>query len=178
MLRRNMELKVRYPDLERAARIVESLGGDYVDRLVQVDTYFRCAAGRLKLREISFQNSRETQAQLIWYDRPDAAEIRGSDYLVTPVPEPLSCKEALRRSMGVLVEVRKTRELYVWENVRIHLDHVDGAGRFIEFEAILHSEDTDADGRQRLQTLCHHLQIPPADYVSQSYADLVVSAVA
>jgi adenylate cyclase, class 2 len=173
MLRRNMELKVRYPDLERAARIIESLGGEYVDTLLQIDTYFRCDSGRLKLREVTFHNSRESESQLIWYQRPDSAEIRGSDYLVTPVPEPASFKEALRRSVGVVVEVRKNRALYLWENTRIHLDHVETAGRFIEFEAILHPGESDADGRQRLEHLCHHLQIRPADFVPQSYAELV-----
>jgi predicted adenylyl cyclase CyaB len=170
-----MELKVRYPDLERAARIVESLGGEYVDTLLQIDTYFRCDSGRLKLREITFHNSRETQAQLIWYQRPDQPEIRGSDYLVSPVPEPGSLKEALRRSVGMIVEVRKSRELYLWEHIRVHLDHVDGAGRFIEVEAVLHPGETDSDGRRRLEPLCHHLQVRPADFVPQSYAELVAA---
>ncbi len=172
-----MELKVRYADLERAARIVESMGGDYVDTLLQLDTYFRSAHGRLKLREISYHNSRETESQLIWYQRSDQAEIRASDYLVTPIPEPASVKEALQRSLGVQIEVRKDRELYLWENVRVQLDRVEHAGRFIEFEAVLHPGEAESVGRQRLETLCDHLQIPPADFVSQSYADLVSQVV-
>lgn len=168
-----MELKARYPDLERAARIVESLGGEYSDTLTQVDTYFHSVEGRLKMRRITSHQSRETETQLIWYRRPNEGGIRGSDYLISPVPEGTSCREALDRGVGIVAEVSKTRDLYFWESVRIHLDRVDGVGRFIEFEAGVHVEEGDEVSRKRLETLCHHLQISSGDYVPQSYVELL-----
>jgi len=33
--------------------------------------------------------------------------------------------------------VSKRREIYLWHNVRIHLDAVTGLGSFVEFEAVL-----------------------------------------
>lgn len=170
MMRRNLELKVRYPDLERAARIIESLGAEYGGTIQQLDTYFHSQNGRLKLREYA---QSEDDAQLIWYDRDDDPDICSSRYLLTQIREPAAFKESLRRSVGVLIEVRKARELYVWENIRIHLDDVAGLGRFIEFEAILFDNTGDEEGRHKLQNLCHHLQIEPDLYVGESYATLV-----
>ena len=169
MMRHNLELKVRYPDLERAARIVESLGAEYGGTLQQLDTYFHSREGRLKLRENA---KSEDDAQLIWYEREDDPDICGSTYLLTGVADPTALRESLRRSVGILTEVRKARDLYVWENVRIHLDDVEGLGRFIEFEAIL-DDITGQAGRHKLQSLCHHLQIEPTSYIGESYATLV-----
>lgn len=169
-MRRNMELKVRYPDLVRAARIVESLGAEYGGTVQQLDTYFHSRHGRLKLRE--YGDSKD-EAQLIWYLRDDAPDICRSDYLLTQIREPEVLKQSLQRSVGILVEVRKTRDLYVWENVRIHLDEVEGLGSFLELEAVLFENIGDEEGRQKLQTLSDHLQIEPGTYVGESYATLV-----
>lgn len=171
MMRRNMELKARYPDLERAARIVESLGAEFGGALQQLDTYFNSRHGRLKLR----QTDSHEEAQLIWYEREESAGICASNYMVTVIREPPILKEALQRSVGILAEVRKLREFYVWENVRIHLDDVEGLGRFIELQAVLFEGEDDADGRRKVQNLCHHLQIEPGAYVAESYATLVDS---
>lgn len=171
MLRRNVELKVKYSDLERAARIVDSLGAEFEGMLEQTDTYFRAVGGRLKLRE-----TQGGPAQLIWYERSDRAEIRPSDYILTHVADPAALKETLRRSNGVLTEVRKSRELYIWENVRIHLDRVEGVGRFIEFEAVLDPGETEEEGMRKLETLCHHLRIEPEARLAESYADLATAA--
>ncbi|MCC6239596.1 MAG: class IV adenylate cyclase [Phycisphaerales bacterium] len=172
VINRNMELKARYLDLESAARILDSMGGDYIDTLTQIDTHFPCKNGHLKLREISYHNARETEAQLIWYQRPELTGIRASNSIISAITEPATFKEAMRSSLGVLTEVQKKRELYIWKTVRVYLDQVTGVGRFIEFVSSVQSGEQDSVGSQRLQTLCHHLQIPTTDYVAQSYADL------
>ncbi|HAA50875.1 MAG TPA: hypothetical protein DCE43_14260, partial [Planctomycetaceae bacterium] len=69
MTRRNVELKARYPDLQAGADIAGGLGSTDADTLVQVDTYFHAADGRLKLREITSRVKGES-AELIWYARP------------------------------------------------------------------------------------------------------------
>jgi len=168
-MRRNMELKARYPDLERAARIVESLGAEFGGTLRHHDTYFHSRNGRLKLR----QTDSHEEGQLIWYEREDTPGIAPCTYLVTVIREPQMLKEALHRSVGILAEVRKAREPYVWENVRIHLDDVEGVGRFIGLQVVLFEGINDAEGRRKLENLCHHLQIEPSAYVAESYATLI-----
>ncbi len=171
-----MQLKIRYPDLERAARIVESMGGEYVDTADQVDTYFNSIAGRLKLRESFSHQSRQPHMQLIWYVRPESAGVRLCESLLTDLPDAIAMKESLSRAMGVRAEVRKTRDQYLWENVRIHFDRVEQAGRFIELEARIDADNDEALVSSRLATLCHQLQIPAASYVWQSYCDLTQAA--
>jgi predicted adenylyl cyclase CyaB len=165
---RNIELKARCNDLPAAASRAAELGARRVGMLVQTDTYFNVPAGRLKLREVEGH-----PAALIWYDRPDSVEFRGSDYYVVPVAEAALMKEALTRAMGVRMEVRKRRELWMWENVRIHLDDVDALGTFVEFEAVMRPDADEEISRARLGTLSNLLKVRDQDRIDVSYCDLM-----
>jgi len=44
--------------------------------------------------------------------------------------------------------VSKRRRLFWWQDVRIHLDWVDGLGDLLEFEAVAHEQSDLADERQ------------------------------
>jgi predicted adenylyl cyclase CyaB len=140
--------------------------------LRQVDTYFVVPRGRLKLRE---QEGRAV-AELIAYDRPNEAAVRASDYQLVPIPDPASLKLALTRTLGVRVVVAKRRTLWLWHNVRVHLDEVDSLGTFLELEAVLSSPD-EAEGvsRERLNQLTHSLRIREEDRIAVSYSDLLES---
>src|SRR5262249_41572630 len=48
---RNLELKARYPDLERGEAIAQSIGAEFGCAVHQRDTYYNAPTGRLKLRE-------------------------------------------------------------------------------------------------------------------------------
>jgi adenylate cyclase, class 2 len=68
--------------------------------------------------------------------------------------------------------VVKERRIYLWENVRIHLDRVDGLGHYLEFEAVL-SEDAGSDiSQERVDYLTRVLGIRPQDTIAGSYSDL------
>ncbi len=110
---------------------------------------------------------------MIWYDRPNAVEFRGSDYYVIPTADSQSMKQALTAALGVRGQVRKKRTLLLWHNVRIHLDHVENLGSFIEFEAVVSDDADEAISRDRLATLSVGLGIDPADRVAVSYSDLL-----
>ncbi len=75
--------------------------------------------------------------------------------------------------MGVVNMVRKRREIYLWHNVRIHLDDVEGLGQFLEFEAVLSAEIDDAAGRRQLETLMAQFNIRPEDLLAGSYTDMI-----
>jgi predicted adenylyl cyclase CyaB len=161
-----MELKARCPDLARARSVARSIGAIHQGVLVQTDTYFTVAHGRLKLREIESSHS-----ELIWYDRPNAASARLSDYTLYPISDPTTFKAVLSGALGAWCIVRKRRDLYLWKNVRIHLDEVDKLGSFIEFEAVLSESETDA--YDRLAWLKEQFRIPDADRIADSYSDLL-----
>jgi adenylate cyclase len=164
---RNIEIKARLDDLPAARRVAETLATQRVDVQEQTDTYFRCANGRLKLRQISGQIS-----QLIWYVRPSDPQPKASEYHLTPVPKPETLMAALRTAMGIVNVVRKRREIYLWRNVRIHLDDVEGLGQFLEFEAVLSPEIDEAAGRAELQGLMAEFDIQPKNLLAGSYIDM------
>ena len=167
-VRRNLELKARHPNLAAARELVQELGAAQAGVEVQLDTYFRARHGRLKLREIQRQ-----AATLIWYDRADQAKARICQYRLVPIAEPEPLKAALAAALGVRGEVSKRREIFLWHNIRIHLDEVAGLGTFVEFEAVLSPEDDEAIAQERLKHLSDRLGISPGDVMAQSNAELL-----
>src|SRR5258708_1706900 len=122
--RRNLEHKFRCHDLDAVRAALPPLAPRPAGVQLQTDTYFHSRAGRLKLREIDGE-----PAVLIWYDRSDAATAKLSTYHLVPVADAASLHTALTAALGVRGVVRKRREIFLWHNVRIHLDEVEGLGR-------------------------------------------------
>jgi adenylate cyclase, class 2 len=170
-LARNIELKARLHDLAPAREVAQQLATASLGVQHQTDTYFHCRRGRLKLREITGQT-----AQLVSYERPDRVDAKGSDYQLVDVPDPAALKQALSAALGVRVVVAKRREIYLVNNVRIHLDEVAGLGEFLEFEAVLSPGRDDASGHQQLAKLQAAFRIQPDDLLAVSYADLLATA--
>ena len=125
--------------------------------------------GRLKLRESSLSG-----AQLVPYLRPDAPCARRSDYVVIPVPEPERTKALLSELLGVYRVVKKRREIALYENVRIHLDRVDGLGDFVELEAVWDGGAAgESEQREKVTFLREQLGIRDEDLVASSYEGLL-----
>jgi len=164
---RNIELKARLRDIEAARKTAAAIATEHPGTQHQIDTYFHCRRGRLKLREIEGQ-----PAQLIWYARPDEQGPKASDYLLVPVGDAPFLKSALTAAMGVAGVVDKRREIFLWQNVRIHLDQVAGLGTFIEFEAVLGPGIEDSAGEIQLAELSRRFGLGPDDLVAGSYAEM------
>jgi predicted adenylyl cyclase CyaB len=165
----NVEIKARCADLAALRARVERIATARVGVDHQRDTYFRTRAGRLKLRESSLSGG-----QLIPYLRPDAAGPRRADYRVIPVPDPEATRRLLADLLGVHREVRKRREIFLVENVRVHLDEVEGLGAFLELEAVFDgSAEAEPAERARVDRLLAELGIREADLVPTSYEALV-----
>ena len=75
----------------------------------------------------------------------------------------------------VKAEVRKTREIYRFQGVQIHLDTVKGLGKFLEFEKVLAAESERGEGRKHLEALRGYFQIPDEDLMASSYSDFLES---
>lgn len=164
---RNIELKARRGDLKsaEAAALTLDVRDGGVQR--QIDTYFTCHHGRLKLREIV-----DVRAELIWYERSNEAKARASDYRLTEVQDPGALRAALSAALGVCGEVRKRRRVLLWHNVRIHLDEVEGLGSFVEFEAVMGAGEDESTAHARIAELCRAMGIRRDDWLKESYADL------
>jgi predicted adenylyl cyclase CyaB len=165
--RRNIELKARLASLTAARGVAQRLATGRLADQRQVDTYFVCRRGRLKLREVVGQ-----QAQLIWYERPDEDGPKLCQYRLIPIDQPAALKEALSAALGVRVMVDKYREIYLYHNVRIHLDRVAGLGTYLEFEAVLDSTADAETSQAHLAYLRQQFSIADQDLIEGSYADL------
>jgi predicted adenylyl cyclase CyaB len=168
-----IEIKARCPDLTRVRDRLLTLGAEQRGTDRQVDTYFRVAAGRLKLRQGDIEN------QLIFYVREEVADLKTSRVVLYPVEPAQSAalRELLAAALGVWREVGKSREIFFIENVKFHLDRIDALGTFVEIEAI---DETGAEDRPRLQAQCDHylesLEIPRDALIAGSYSDLLGAA--
>jgi adenylate cyclase class 2 len=167
-LRRTIELKARLREPAGARAVAESLADRRVELQTQCDTYFHCPLGRLKLREIEGRG-----AQLIWYDRADQSEAKGSDYRLVDVSDSQGLLAALTAALGIRSVVRKRRLIYWHQNVRIHLDEVDGAGSFLEFEAVLSDPADEPALRQLVDELARRFELKSDDLLRGSYGDML-----
>ncbi len=167
--RRNVELKARLPDVERARTVAARLATQRAGEQIQVDTYFHCAHGRLKLREIDAQ-----RAELIAYVRADEPDAKASAYHLLDVPDAAALKAALASALGIRCVVRKRREIFLYHNVRIHLDQVDGLGEFLEFEAVLGPDVDAAKGRDQVADLVERFAVAESDLLTGSYGEMVM----
>ncbi|MGC3970849.1 MAG: class IV adenylate cyclase [Pirellulales bacterium] len=123
----------------------------------------------MKLREIEGQT-----AQLVWYARPDQNSAKRSDYRLVAVAHPGELRDALAAACGVRTVVEKRREIFLYNNVRIHLDEVSQLGEFIEFEAVLGPEVNESARHAQVEFLQTAFQLAVDDLVAVSYVELIL----
>lgn len=165
---RNVEYKAELRDPGLARAICHSLGALHEADLVQTDTYFKLADGRLKRRE-----TEGDPTEYIFYSRSDRVDPRLSHYVVYSEAE---ARERFGASpLPVWVVVRKTRTLYLLENIRIHLDDVDRLGHFLEFEAIVSPRHDAAACREDVDFLRATFAPALGEAISVSYSDLLAA---
>jgi len=134
----------------------------------QGDTYFRVPRGRLKMRRIR-DSPRGT---LIYYDRPDRAESRYSEYYLAPVDDAEEVETLLDTALGTLVKVGKTRHLFSYSATRIHLDQVENLGCFVELETVMQYQ-TEEEARAEHELVKQTLGLDERETVAVSYSDLL-----
>jgi cytidine deaminase len=165
---RNVELKARIADPDEAVARCVALGAEDRGVLTQRDTYFASRHGRLKLREQG-----EDGSELIAYRRADATEPELSAYVLVPTADPRSLREALDATLGTTVVVSKRRRLFIWDNVRIHLDDVEGLGNFIELEALVEPDGFEV-ARGKVARLRAELEIDDEALIAVGYSDALL----
>jgi len=165
---RNVEIKATVDDFAPVVRAVEPIAAGAPALIVQEDTFFRCGHGRLKLRKFS-----ATSGELIHYERADQTGPKESRYTKAATSEPDRLRDALAAANGTIGVVRKRRTLYIVGRTRVHLDDVDGLGKFVELEVALDDgESTDA-GITEARRLMTTLGIAQDRLVSHAYLDLL-----
>jgi adenylate cyclase, class 2 len=169
-LRHNLEIKARLEDRDATRRTVQQIATERVGQQLQTDTYFFCRQGRLKLREIQGR-----PAQLIWYERPDTLEPKTSRYQLVEVGDSDTLRQLLSAAWGIRVVVKKRREIYLYRHVRIHLDHVEPLGDFLELEAVVPEGGNWDEAERLVHELLERLGISASLLMESSYSDLLLA---
>ena len=164
----NIEIKARVKNPAELHSRAEGLSDAPVQIIPQEDTFFHVPKGRLKLRQL-----RPDLAQLVYYERPDREGPKRSNYHIYETRDPEGLKTALSLALGVRGVVRKTRYLYLVGQTRIHLDDVEGLGRFMELEVVLRDGQSETEGQSIAKELMKKLGIRKEDLIDGAYMDLL-----
>jgi len=165
---RNVEIKARIESMisifPKAAALAD---GDPVE-ILQEDTFFACANGRLKLRVLSADHG-----ELIFYRRPDQKGSKESSYIVSTTSTPFALHECLSLALGQVGHIRKKRTLFRVGRTRIHLDRVEGLGDFLELEVVLADNEDVKIGEAIVADLMEKLGVRPDQLIAGAYIDLL-----
>jgi adenylate cyclase, class 2 len=171
MSHNNIEIKARCADASFIRNYLLQSKARFVGVDKQTDTYFNTANGRLKMRQGPIENA------LIYYNRENKAGPKLSEVKLLPLLENAELlKEILTKANRVKVVVTKKREIWFIDNVKFHIDEVEGLGSFIEIEAI----DTDGSlGMEKITEQCNFyltaFAINEHDLLTHSYSDLLMN---
>ncbi len=176
----NLEFKAQCQSLDGFYTRLADLNATHRETVYQTDTYFYVPVGkdpaisetcepRLKLREIDEM----TEAWLIYYERPNQDVSRYSQYQLCEITNPSTFKNLLTAALGIKTIVRKQREVWMFNNTRIHLDRVVDLGQFIELETMFQGQ-TETEAKEEHQHVKTTLHLETTNPIAVSYSDLVM----
>ncbi|MFQ2282156.1 class IV adenylate cyclase [Aeromonas dhakensis] len=166
---RNIEIKARIERIDDLLPKALAIADQGPVEIEQDDTFFRCDAGRLKLRTFS-----PSAGELIFYRRADQQGPRESFYQLTPTHEPDRLRETLSLAWGQIGRVQKKRTLLLVGRTRIHLDRVQGLGHFLELEVVLEEDEPLEAGMQEANDIMALLGVEPSRLIEGAYLDLLL----
>ena len=161
----NLELKIHLDNPARVMDNIKAINAEYKGELNQVDVYYRYKKGLLKLRT---ENGKQT---LIKYNRNEKTGTRWSDYELISL-ENNNAREYLDDILETETVVEKTRQLYLFDNTRIHLDTVNNLGSFLELETLVINGKDDAE--KRFRHIIDVLELNTGSEIRKSYRDLML----
>ncbi|HCT2506099.1 TPA: class IV adenylate cyclase [Aeromonas dhakensis] len=166
---RNIEIKAKIESIELLLTKALAIADQGPVEIEQDDTFFRCDAGRLKLRTLS-----PSAGELIFYRRADQQGPKESFYQLTPTHEPDRLRETLSLAWGQIGRVQKKRTLLLVGRTRIHLDRVQGLGHFLELEVVLEEDEPLEAGMQEANDIMALLGVEPSRLIEGAYLDLLL----
>lgn len=162
----NLEIKQPIDSFDKIKNILIENKAEDKGLLIQKDTYYKYDKGLLKLRE---QNG---SFQLIKYNRDETGKDRWSNYELLFI-EGENVEEYLSEILATECVVEKNRELFLYDNTRIHLDTVKNLGLFLELETLVFDDYEDA--KSRFDNVVNLLGLNTSAQIRNSYRDLILA---
>lgn len=162
----NVEFKCELRDPGLARLIAGKIGARRVATLRQVDTYYKVPDGRLKQRECEGEPT-----EYIFYHRLNRSRPKLSHFTIYSEDEARSRFGA--RDLPVWLVVSKTRDLWMYGGVRIHLDQVDNLGHFMEGEALVTPSQHLGACHDAIARVREHFAPATGELIATSYSDLL-----
>ena len=161
----NLEIKVKADLGEKLISSIIKLGGEFVDTLNQKDIYYKYSNGLIKLRK---QNG---EFSLIKYNRDEEKEDRWSNYSILKISGD-NIEKYFSDIMDVEVTVEKRRDLYIYQNTRIHLDSVKKLGEYLELETVSDNL-SESEAKKEFKYVLNALNLYEENEIRKSYRDLL-----
>lgn len=156
--------ELRDPDAARAG--CQRAYGPMISTGCWTETYFKLHDGRLKRRECEGE-----QPQWIFYHRLDRIRPRLCTFSI------LSDAQAQTRwgtaGLKPWVTIRKQRSMWMVDQVRVHIDHIEGLGWFLELETLVGRRHPVIEAHEAITMLREVFSPVLGEAISASYADLV-----
>lgn len=165
---RNVEIKARIESVSALWARAVAIADQGPTEIMQDDTFFPCAAGRLKLRAFA-----GGAGELIFYRRADAEGPKESFYLLSKTADAGALRDLLTHAYGATGRVQKHRTLFLAGRTRIHLDRVADLGDYLELEVVLDDDESVEDGVQVAHDVMTRLGVEPSQLVDGAYVDLL-----
>lgn len=162
----NVEFKSELQDLELARTIARRVGAKFVGEITQVDTYYRVPDGRLKKRETTGEPT-----EYIFYHRLNRSRPKLSHFTIYTEQEARA--RFGERPLPVWLTVRKKREIWMYQNVRLHMDNVEHLGRFFEAEALVMPSQHVGRCHELIQEVRERFNPALGEPVASSYSDMM-----
>ncbi len=162
----NVEFKAELRDPSLARAVCARIGATQVASLKQTDTYYRIPDGRLKKRETEGE-----ALEFVFYHRANRLRPKLSHFTI--YDEAAAAARFGQLPLPFWVTVRKSREVWMFQDVRIHLDDVENLGRFMEFEAMVSADRHVGRCHQLIEELRAHFKPTLGEPVATSYSDMI-----
>ena len=169
---KNYEIKFPVENYNQIKKRALSLRGKYQSynnyTEAQKDFYYKTKGSRLKLRIIN-----SNLGSLIFYDRNEEESKRISEYLLVRTKDHSEMKTILDNLFDKLITVSKKREVFIYDNIRVHLDKVKDLGCFLEFEIIFSSLEK---AKKQMKEVIEHFGLDEDKFIKNSYSDMLLAA--
>lgn len=167
----NVEIKAKVADFPAFLMRAKEVSGTEGDVIHQMDTFFNCPNGRLKIRCLQ---ECKRPGVLIFYRRPDKIGPKVSEFECVNLEKSDEVKNALGLAYGVKGEVRKTRTLFHVGQTKIHADKVESLGTFMELEVQMKDGQSVEEGHKIAEDLMTRLGVRKDDLITGAYMDHIL----